>query len=76
MNLKRDFRFIVKLSLIDELVGIIYWAVALYGIYLLINCISSAIFLAITLVIYIVTVSIGYILFLKALNRFLKVNKK
>ena len=75
MKFKKYLRLLIKFTLLDELVGFLYWALALYGLYLIANKISDMIFLMISLLIYIVLVSIGYILFLKRLKVFFKNTK-
>lgn len=72
MKQKKFFRLLIKFTLLDELVGFIYWALALYGLYLMANNISGSLFLAISLSIYIVIIAVVYILFLKKLKSYFK----
>lgn len=68
MKLKKLFKRLGKFTLLDELMGFNYWALALYGLYLIANNISDSIFLAISLSIYIVFITIVYIIFLKKIK--------
>jgi hypothetical protein len=72
MKLKKFFRLLIKFTLLDELVGFTYWALALYGLYLIGNNISGSIFLVVSLFIYIVLITIVYIIFLKKLKSYFK----
>ncbi|WP_426370103.1 hypothetical protein [Pseudocolwellia sp. HL-MZ7] len=70
MKLKNSLKALIKFTLLDDLVGFIYWVLALYGLFLISNNISGPIYLILSLVIYIVIIAMLYILFLKKLKRY------
>jgi len=72
MKLKKFFRLLIKFTLLDELVGFIYWAAALYGLYLITNNGLGGVVLPASLIAYIILISIVYILFLKKIKKFFK----
>ena len=72
MKLKKFFLLLIKFTLLDELIGFIYWALTLYGLFLIANNISGSILLAISLLTYIVLITTVYILFLKKLKSYFK----
>lgn len=64
--------YLSKFTLIDEVLGFIYWALAIYGMFLIAGYIKSQIAMISVLLIYIVTVAIFYIFILKRVKRYFK----
>ncbi len=71
---KKYLRLFIKFTLLDEVIGFIYWAVIIYGIFLIFNYISNSVMLGITLIIYIVASAVVYIFGLKRLKVLFKTN--
>lgn len=66
--------YISKFTLIDEVLGFIYWALSIYGIYLIVENIKSSPILIATLCVYIISVVITYITVLKKMKQYFKRN--
>ncbi len=71
---KKYLRLFIKFTLLDEVIGFIYWAVIIYGIFLIFNYISNSVMLGINLIIYIVASAVVYIFGLKRLKVLFKTN--
>jgi hypothetical protein len=71
---KKYLRLFIKFTLLDEVIGFIYWAGIIYGIFLIFNYISNSVMLGITLIIYIVASAVAYIFGLKRLKVLFKTN--
>lgn len=72
MSPKKWVYYLSKFTLIDEILGFIYWALAIYGIFLIVGYIKSQIAMISVLLIYIVTVAVFYIFILKRVKRYFK----
>lgn len=76
MNVKRGFYYLAKFTLLDELLGFIYWAIALLGLFELFSYFDTvALGIVITstsVVLYVVLVTVVYIYGLRRLVRFFK----
>ncbi len=68
--------YLSKLTLIDEILGFIYWALAIYGMFLIAGYIKSQMAMISALFIYIITVAIFYIFILKRVKRYFKGDPK
>jgi len=71
---KKYLKLFIKFTLLDEVIGFIYWAVIIYGVFLISNYISNSVMLGITLIIYIVASAFAYIYGLKRLKTLFKSN--
>lgn len=72
MTPKKWAYYLSKFTFIDEILGFIYWALAIYGMFLIAGYIKSQIAMISALFIYIVTVAIFYIFILKKVKRYFK----
>ncbi len=70
MPLRKWAYYLSKFTLIDELLGFVYWAFAIYGIFLITGNIKSQIAMISILLAYVVTVAIFYIFILKKIKKF------
>ncbi|MGF1686518.1 hypothetical protein L4C36_07450 [Photobacterium japonica] len=70
MHGKIIFSRLLKMTLLDELAGILYWGLAIYGIYWLIEQIPETIPLAIVLGVYVLGVTLGYMWLAKTCRRY------
>lgn len=68
--------YVSKFTLIDEVLGFLYWVLSLYGIYLIVENINSSPILILTLCVYIVSVVIIYITVLKKIKHYFKHNSE
>lgn len=64
--------YLSKITLLDEVLGFIYWAFAIYGIFLIAGYIKNQIATISVILIYIVTVTFFYIFFLKRLKKYFR----
>lgn len=76
MNINKLIYYILQFTLIDEILGFLYWALAIYGIYLIVGFINSPIILIGALCIYIASIVFIYITLLKKVKYFFKANTK
>jgi hypothetical protein len=60
MKLKKWIYYITKFTLIDQILGFIYWVFAIYGIFFLIEHISNKVLIAVILCVYIISVILFY----------------
>lgn len=74
MNIKKIIYYTSKFTLLDEILGFLYWAFAIYGIYLIAESINNSTILIGVLFIYIVSIVIMYFTLLKKLKYFFKSN--
>jgi len=74
MKPKNWVYYISKFTLIDEVLGFIYWGLSIYGIFLITDNIKNQTFLIAALCIYIVSVVIIYITILRKIKLFFKGN--
>ncbi|KGK42244.1 hypothetical protein LH51_08305 [Nitrincola sp. A-D6] len=66
--------YISKFTLIDEILGLLYWALAIYGIFVLLSYLSNKLVIGVVLCAYIVLVVFIYIYVLKKVTAFFKNN--
>ncbi|RAU16437.1 hypothetical protein DN062_18160 [Nitrincola tibetensis] len=64
--------YISKFTLIDEILGLLYWALAIYGIFVLLSYLSNKLVIGVVLCAYIVLVVVIYIYVLKKVTAFFK----
>lgn len=64
--------YLSKLTLIDEVFGLLYWAIALYGIFVILGHFSNKLVAGAVLGTYIVLVVVIYIFVLKKVAAFFK----
>ncbi|KGK42683.1 hypothetical protein LH51_05135 [Nitrincola sp. A-D6] len=64
--------YISKFTLIDEILGLLYWALAIYGIFVLLSYLSNTFVIGVVLCAYIVLVVVIYIYVLKKVTAFFK----
>ena len=76
MTPKKWAYYLSKLTLIDEILGFIYWALAIYGMFLIVGYIKSQMAMISALFVYIITVTIFYIFILKRVKRYFKGDPK
>ena len=75
MELRKIVYYFSKITLIDEILGFLYWALAILGILLIVDRIGANLTTIIVLVVYIPLVTVTYILLSKALKRHLRPEK-
>lgn len=76
MNKKRWVYYISKFTLIDEVLGFAYWALAIYGIFIVTNHVDGKVAMGISLGVYILTVVLIYICVLKKITGYFKTDTK
>jgi len=76
MKPKKLIYYISKFTLIDEVLGFLYWGLAIYGIFLVTGYINNQTILIVTLCIYITSVVIIYITLLKKIKIYFKGNSE
>jgi len=69
---KKIIYFISKIALLDELIGLIYWAFSIYGIFLIIEHSHNQTFRIIALILYILAIAIIYLTLLKKIKYYFK----
>ncbi len=72
MNAKKFAYYLSKFSLIDEVLGMAYWIMAIYGLFSIIRYVGNHIMMASLLIIYIVAVAVFYIFAAKRIKTFFK----
>ncbi|MET0027798.1 MAG: hypothetical protein ABW101_09185 [Candidatus Thiodiazotropha sp.] len=72
MNANKWLYFFSKFTLIDEILGFAYWALAIYGIFLIVGALNNAIVMVIVLGAYIVSVTLFYLFLSKKIKSFFK----
>ncbi len=72
MTLKKLVYYFSKFTLIDEILGFIYWVLALYGMFLIREYIKSQLAIIAVIFLYIVTVVFLYIFLIKRVKIYLK----
>lgn len=72
MKSKSWIYYISKVTLIDEILGFAYWALSIYGIFLISRHVNSSIVMAIILSTYVILVVIFYIFIIKKIKSFFK----
>lgn len=74
MQKKKWAYYISKFTLIDEILGLLYWVLAIYGIFVLLNHLSNKLVIGVVLCAYIVLVVVVYIYVLRKITAFFKNN--
>lgn len=69
---KKWLYYISKFTLIDEILGFVYWALAIYGLFVIVDYIESRIAIVGILLVYIIAVSVLYIFVVKRVKYFIK----
>ncbi len=72
MTFKKWLYYFSKFTFLDEILGFIYWAAALYGLFLITRNTGSSIELIFFIAIYVVVIVILYIFALKKITKFFK----
>jgi hypothetical protein len=72
MSAKKWAYYLSKFTLLDELLGIVYWALSIYGIFLIIDSGYNGIAIIPILCIYIIVVVILYIYLIKKIKLYFK----
>lgn len=72
MTGKKWLYYISKFTLIDEILGFVYWALAIYGLFVIVDYIESRIAIVGILLVYIIAVSVLYIFVVKRVKYFIK----
>jgi hypothetical protein len=72
MKIKNLVYYISKLTLLDEIIGFIYWALCIYGMFFISDYIKNQTVLIVALCIYIISVAIIYITILKKIKIYFK----
>ncbi len=72
MKVKRFAYYLSKFSLIDELLGFLYWCIVVIGIVFAFRWVESKFLLALILSVYVVSAVLIYLYLLKALDRYFK----
>lgn len=76
MNIKKLIYYTSKFTLLDEVLGFLYWFFAIYGIYLITERINNSVILIGILCLYIILIVIIYFTILKKVKYFFKTNSK
>jgi hypothetical protein len=76
MILKKWAYYFSKFTLIDEILGFIYWALVIYGVFLIVERIENQVAIIAALFIYIVTAAILYIFVIKKMKIYFKGGQK
>ncbi|MET0064709.1 MAG: hypothetical protein ABW076_00015 [Candidatus Thiodiazotropha sp.] len=72
MKSNRWLYYISKFTLLDELLGFVYWALAIYGIFLLAGQLDSTLSMVAVIAPYIVIVTLFYLFIIKKIKSFFK----
>ena len=72
MSLKKFAYYFSKFTLFDEFLGFIYWALSIYGIFLIVENTKSQMVMIAILCIYVMTVVILYIFLIKKIKLYFK----
>jgi hypothetical protein len=72
MSAKKWAYYLSKFTLLDELLGIVYWALSIYGIFLIIDSGYNGIAIISILCIYIIVVVMLYIYLIKKIKLYFK----
>ncbi|PKM46527.1 MAG: hypothetical protein CVV05_02295 [Gammaproteobacteria bacterium HGW-Gammaproteobacteria-1] len=68
--------YISKFTLLDEILGFVYWALAVYGIFLIVGCIDNQVAIVATICVYVVSVVVVYFFLIKKIKMFFKGDSK
>ncbi|MET0090751.1 MAG: hypothetical protein ABW068_12195 [Candidatus Thiodiazotropha sp.] len=72
MNANKWLYFFSKFTLLDEILGFVYWALAIYGIFLIVGALNNPIVLVIVLGVYVVSVTLFYLFLSKKIKSLFK----
>ncbi len=72
MAAKKWIYYIFKFTLINEILGFLYWALAIYGLFITAGCIETRMAMITILLVYIIAVATFYIFVVKRVKYFLK----
>ena len=72
MRLRKFVYHLMKFALMDEIIGVIYSMLAIYGIFIIINGINNTALMIAMLCLYIILVPVVYIFFAKKIKSFFK----
>lgn len=72
MRLNKWLFYASRFTLIGEVLGFLYWALAIYGIFLIVDRINSKVAITLALVVYIISVTIIYLFLIKKIKTFFK----
>ena len=72
MNKRRWVYYLSKFTLIDEVLGFLYWAAVVYGLFFIPGFFNSALLTGIFFSVYIVMAVVVYIYVLKRVTSFFK----
>lgn len=75
MKTKSLIYYISKFTLLDEILGFIYWGLAIYGILFIPDYIKNETVVIVALLIYIIFVAIMYITIVKKITLYFKKDK-
>lgn len=75
MFIKKIIYYLSRLTLIDEILGFLYWALTVYGMFLIIDAVDNKVMVTIILIFYILFLSIFYITVVKKIKKFF-INKE
>lgn len=75
MFIKKIIYYLSRLTLIDEILGFLYWALTVYGMFLIIDAVENKVMVTIILIFYILFLSIFYITVVKKIKKFF-INKE
>jgi len=76
MNIKKLIYYTSKFTLLDEVLGFLYWVFAIYGIYLITESINDSVILIGILCLYVILIVIVYFTILKKVKYFFKPDGK
>ena len=76
MNVKRFLYYLSKITLLDEIVGFLYWLLGIYGIYVLIDYTKNDAVRVLFLVIYILALVIVYFTLIRKIKNYFVAVKK
>lgn len=75
MQFKKIIYYVSKFTLIDEIVGFIYWALSIYGIFLIVENFDGGMVELVLLAGYIVGVVVVYLTIMKKIKIYFKESK-
>ena len=76
MQLKKIIYYASKFTLLDELIGFLYWAFSIYGIFLIIEYFNNEVLRIVSLSAYVLAIVIIYLTLLKKVKDYFKENKQ
>jgi len=76
MNVKRFLYYLSKITLLDEIVGFLYWLLGIYGIYVLMEYTINDTIRILFLAIYIIALVIVYFTLIRKIKNYFVALKK